>query len=301
MKTPFIISVFDIFTGAVQSWPLPQTFLVFLIYSFIGWCCEVAYVGIFFEHKFINRGFLHGPICPIYGCGGMVMLFMPVRLKNTWIPLFFAGMFLCSAIEYFVSWGMERLFQTRWWDYSNRKFNINGRICLQNSLLFGVMTLVVEHFIQPAIDYIVYTVFDETFAVYLADVLAVIFIIDILRTLHKLVDFSTTMAKLKEFGESLKERYGNETWFRGGSISEMFASIKEHNAEEKGKFSSALLEKIEAFNAHHSEGESLINKFPRMYSRNYNDSLALMKKRLEDNFMEKKAERAAKHAAKKEA
>ena len=104
---------------AIYELPFRQAFLIFIMFSVVGWISEVLYVGIFHEHKFVNRGFLHGPLCPIYGFGGVVILLLPAALYSTWIPLFFASMILCTLVEYFVSWIMEKTFHARWWDYSH--------------------------------------------------------------------------------------------------------------------------------------------------------------------------------------
>ena len=134
---------------AIYELPFWSAFLIFILFSFIGWISEVIYVGVTSAHKFVNRGFLHGPLCPVYGFGGVVILMLPPSLYATWIPLFFASMILCTIVEYFVSWLMEKLFHTRWWDYSHYKIQLNGRICLLNSILFGFLGVVVIHFVYP--------------------------------------------------------------------------------------------------------------------------------------------------------
>ena len=84
---------------AIYQLPFAQAFLIFIMFSVVGWISEVLYVGIFHEHKFVNRGFLHGPLCPVYGFGGVVLLLLPSALYSTWLPLFFASMILCTAVE----------------------------------------------------------------------------------------------------------------------------------------------------------------------------------------------------------
>ena len=111
---------------AIYELPFWSAFLIFILFSFIGWISEVIYVGVTSAHKFVNRGFLHGPLCPVYGFGGVVILMLPPSLYATWIPLFFASMILCTIVEYFVSWLMEKLFHTRWWDYSHYKIQLIG-------------------------------------------------------------------------------------------------------------------------------------------------------------------------------
>ncbi|HAH63753.1 MAG TPA: hypothetical protein DCL73_16830 [Treponema sp.] len=286
----------DFFANAgssIEIVPLSRLFLIFLLYSFIGWCCEVLYVGIFYEHKFVNRGFLHGPVCPIYGYGGLIIMLLPHEVKSSWITLFVSAMVLCSAVEYFASWEMEKMFKMKWWDYSDHKFNIKGRICLLNSVLFGVMGIISVHFVQPVVDRFVLKL-NDTSTVYLAAGFGVVFIIDNIATVHGLVDFSTTMAKLKEFGEALSELYSGESWFRGASMTEMFASVKERASVEKEKFSNGLLQKIDFFNAHHPNEERLVIRFPRLTSISYMKSLGLVKQHIMDSIAERKAELAMK-------
>ena len=230
----------------IYQLPTAQAFLIFIMFSLVGWVSEVLYVGIFHEHKFVNRGFLYGPLCPVYGFGGIVILLLPPVLYGTWIPLFFASMILCTTVEYFVSWFMEKLFHARWWDYSHYKFNINGRICLLNSVLFGFMGLGVIRFVYPQMLSFLNWLGDSVIQVSSYSI-AVVLTTDIFLTVRKLVDFSTTMEKIKTFGDSLRDHYGNEIWFRGENFAEMLASVKEQAESNKDKISQNVLEKIEHF------------------------------------------------------
>ena len=264
----------------IYQLPFRQAFLIFIMFSVVGWISEVLYVGIFHEHKFVNRGFLYGPICPVYGFGGVVILLLPPSLYNTWIPLFFASMILCTAVEYLVSWIMEKMFHARWWDYSHYKFNINGRICLLNSVLFGFMGLGVIHFVYPYMlaflnwlgDFVTKTS---------ADIIGIGLGIDMVATIRKLVDFSATVEKIKTFGDSLRDHYGNEIWFRGENFAEMLASVKEQAEINKDKISQSLLETIERFQtARNKAAESFMAHFPTMKSIQYKDELEHLKSKL---------------------
>ena len=261
----------------VYELPYKAAFLIFIMFSMVGWISEVLYVGIFHEHKFVNRGFLYGPLCPVYGFGGVVILLLPPSLYETWIPLFFASMILCTIVEYFVSWFMEKLFHTRWWDYSRYKFNINGRVCLLNSVLFGFMGLGVIRFVYPQMLHFL-TWLGDFVVMISADAIGVFLTIDIFLTVRKLVDFSATMEKIKVFGESLRDHYGNETWFRSGNIEEMLASVKEHAAISKDQISQSILDKIDRIqNARHAAAESFMAHFPTMKSIQYKDELEHLK------------------------
>ena len=101
------------------------------------------------DKKLINRGFLIGPYCPIYGFGGVLMTLSLQNFKNNPIILFILGVIICSILEYITSLAMEKIFHARWWDYSQRKFNINGRICLTNMIAFGVLGCIVIYIVNP--------------------------------------------------------------------------------------------------------------------------------------------------------
>jgi len=123
---------------------------LFYIYSVIGWILETIYVSSS-EKKFIDRGFLIGPYCPIYGTGALISIIYLTQYKENPLTVFLLGLLLCSTLEYFTSYIMEKLFKARWWDYSKEKFNLNGRVCLKNSILFGLASLAVIYIFQPII------------------------------------------------------------------------------------------------------------------------------------------------------
>lgn len=129
----------------MQMWKV--LFLLFMIYAIIGWILEV--IGqIINKKRFINRGFLIGPYCPIYGIGAILMtLFIP-HTKDI-LGTFLKAVLICGILEYTTSYLMEKIFKTRWWDYSNKKFNINGRICLETLVLFGIGGVLAVDFISP--------------------------------------------------------------------------------------------------------------------------------------------------------
>ena len=123
-------------------------FLLFIIYSFVGWLMEVT-LQFIEKHRFINRGFLIGPICPIYGGGALLIIILLSPYKTKPVLLFIMAIIICSILEYFTSYIMEVVFKTRWWDYSDKRFNINGRVCLNTMLPFGILGCVVCYLINP--------------------------------------------------------------------------------------------------------------------------------------------------------
>jgi uncharacterized membrane protein len=124
-------------------------FLLYLaVYSFIGWVVEVLYVFAGTQHL-ENRGFLTGPVLPIYGIGAIALLLIVEPYVSNPFLVFVASVIVTSAIEYIGSLMLDKIFHVTLWDYHNRPFNLNGRICLQNSLLFGVLALLLLYVIHP--------------------------------------------------------------------------------------------------------------------------------------------------------
>ena len=129
---------------------LTYYFLLFMIYSIMGWLLEVI-CKLNDEKKFINRGFLIGPYCPIYGCGAVLITFLLYRYSFDPLVLFIMTTTSCGILEYMTSFIMEKLYKARWWDYSKRLFNINGRVCLGTLIPFGIFGLIITYITNPFI------------------------------------------------------------------------------------------------------------------------------------------------------
>lgn len=123
-------------------------FLLFLIYAFLGWVIETS-LNLVLHHRFVNRGFLIGPYCPIYGFGCLFITLLLGRYASDPLALFIMSMVICAILEYTTSYIMEKIFKARWWDYSQRKFNINGRIWLGTLAPFGLLGMLVIYVFNP--------------------------------------------------------------------------------------------------------------------------------------------------------
>lgn len=173
-------------------------FMLFIIYSFIGWSIEV--VGKLIEkHKFINRGFLVGPICPIYGWGCIAIILLLSKYKSSPIVLFLMAIIICSILEYFTSYFMERLFHVRWWDYTRRKYNINGRICAETMIPFGLLGCLVVYIVNP-----IFTGLLNKIPVNILNILAIIiftiYVIDNIVSLSVMFGFKGTLKTVEKDG-----------------------------------------------------------------------------------------------------
>lgn len=186
--------------------------LYFFLYSFIGWVMETILCSILEKH-FVNRGFLNGPICPIYGCGVLLILLclMPVkeRIATLWLALplvFVVGVVLASVLEYVTSWLMEKLFHARWWDYSTHKFNLNGRICLDTSLAWGVLSILLVYLIQPALASLVGMLYSLSAVLppILTALCGTAFAVDLVFSVKAAVSLSVKLEQMEKLGDLVK-------------------------------------------------------------------------------------------------
>ena len=176
-------------------------FILFLIYSMLGWLIEVirTYTS---QHKFVNRGFLIGPYCPIYGIGVLLIINFLQEYMDNFIVLFLLAMLLCMTLEYLTSYIMEVLFNARWWDYSNRKFNINGRICLETAIPFGLCGLVIMYLVNPLLVSIL-DMIPRMILIILGISLMVIFLVDFVLSFIVILKFKNI--KLDKFKDDTEE------------------------------------------------------------------------------------------------
>lgn len=155
---------------------LTKLFLLFIIYAFLGWIIEMFYN--YFEHKkFVNRGFLIGPYCPIYGVGGLIVTIFLTKYKDSIFVTFGMSVILFALLEYFTSYLMEKLFKARWWDYSDKKFNINGRICLETLIPFGILGCVAIYVVNPLI-FSLFSLINISILRVFAVIIFIVFLID---------------------------------------------------------------------------------------------------------------------------
>ncbi len=152
--------------------------LIFYFSSFLGYLIEVFW-SFLASKKFVNRGFLCGPVIPIYGLGALLILYCLLRYYEDPVVVFVFGIIITSALEYFVSFLLEKIFHNKWWDYSTQKYNINGRICLRNSLAFGVLSLLIIYGITPGY-YLLFSLLDFKVWMILAIIFTFIFILDVI-------------------------------------------------------------------------------------------------------------------------
>lgn len=208
--------------------------LIFFIYAFAGWCLES--IGSIFNpkvKKFINRGFLIGPYCPVYGIGVVLVSILLKKYTNDIPALFFLAILICGTLEYFTGYIMEKLFNARWWDYSSKKFNINGRVCLDTLLPFGIIATLIINKINPLILKYLNELSNNTLHITVG-ILGVIFIIDFIISFKIILSFKGEIRDSKDNTEEIVNKVKDKT-------DELSEFVKD-KAEEVGEI---ILDKAE--------------------------------------------------------
>lgn len=258
--------------------------LIFTIYSYVGWVCETIFCSVP-KKEFVDRGFLNGPFCPIYGFGGLIVIYLLSPFANNIMLLFFASILITTSIEYLTGLVMEKIFHTTWWDYSENKFNFQGRICLTNSLLFGVMCVVGVQFVHPVVSDLVNSIPDK-WATWFAYALIVYFICDVCITLHTLLQLKGKLeqlqqvldeikAKTAELKEDLMEKGATAKADGMKSIQTMIDNLLDDDARATLKSLYERKDKMEKSFKHMQR--RVIRAFPTMKSYKYNESLSRIK------------------------
>lgn len=247
----------------------------FFIYAFLGWVAEVAYAALK-TGRFVNRGFLNGPVCPIYGVGmtAVVLLLTPVR--DRFLLLFLGGAFVTSLLEYATGLVLEKVFHDKWWDYSGRRFNLHGYICLEFSLMWGFGCVLIMQNVHPLVEMLIswlmkpvgillFWIFAAAMVVDLCDTVSTILklnrrlkaIDDTAAAIHRLSDeigekVATGAIGARDTADELKERSDELREKSGEFYADMREKSEQFNAGIKEKsegFNASMKEKSEEFNA----------------------------------------------------
>lgn len=175
---------------------LKTLFLLFMIYSFVGWIIEMLVVAMQIG-RFTARGFLIGPYLPIFGIGAILITLLLSNYSNDVFVLFIMSAFLGALLEYVVSYTFEKIFHARWWNYEKDRFNLNGRVCLSTTIGFGILGVMLIMFFNPMFLGILGNIEDKTLNI-VSIILAIIFTIDVI------VSF-TTISKIKKVDKTVKK------------------------------------------------------------------------------------------------
>lgn len=260
--------------------------LFFAVYGFIGWIIESSFCSIIFK-KLVNRGFLNGPLIPVYAFGALALVFVSQRLpKMELIPsiltVFLIGVIVTSLVEYFTGWLLEFLFQSKWWDYSDNRFNIKGRVCLKNSLSFGVMAVALIYVIHPAITGMV-ALMPPALRMWLSIILIIVVMADLTVTVFTILNLNKRLKSIQSGMQAIKEKLDSLQFDMTSGIRERIVGFYEsHDMENQ------LYKPIDFINEHIRQMEHdnkvlqkrILNAFPSLRSLKYPEYLNTIKEQI---------------------
>ncbi len=261
---------------------MPQNFYelvwVFIVYAFLGWCTEVSYAALD-TGKFVNRGFLNGPYCPIYGCGVVIVVAALTPLQENLAILFVGSFVLTSVLEYITGFLLEKIFHNKWWDYSNFPFNIKGYVCLKFSILWGLACTFIMKVLHPMIyGFIVWI--PRTLGIVILVILMSGFAVDLCVTVSTILKFNRHIRAIDEMAAALhklSDEIGENIYENVTDVLESTEAAKVKIAEvkkERRKEYEELAAKYERLLAEKNSGfRRLIDAFPDMISRDRNETL----------------------------
>ena len=298
--------------------------LYFFVYGFLGWCTEVGFAA-FKTHHFVNRGFLNGPICPIYGVGVTAVITILTTYKSDIIVLYILSVVLVTVLEGVTGWAMDKIFHNKWWDYSDMPLNIGGYVCLLFSIVWGFACLFIIYFIQPLVHDLLAFI-PTVVGIILIIILGITLIADLYVTASTIFKFNRRLAAMEKIAaemheiseqigqeifektiramdrqEASKEKLATATDEFKEKMQDTASGLKEKTQgtafelkeraldarERSQEISEELRSRIASLHTRYHESTDkpgcisrrLMNAFPKMESRQYKESLEVLKKR----------------------
>lgn len=267
--------------------------LYFFVYGFLGWCTEVIFAA-FKQHRFVNRGFLNGPICPIYGVGVTLVIACLEAFQSNLLLLYISSVILVTVLEGVTGWAMDKLFHNKWWDYSKLPFNIGGYVCLLFSLIWGVACVFIVYFVHPLIHQVL-SLIPHTAGIALIAILGIALLSDIIVTTSAIVKFNQYLERLKHITDELhaiSNQIGSELYQNVMHVLDMQESSRQKLDDVKLEVSEEIrMQIVELKTRAQNLGEKvpkparrLLKAFPKLESRNYKAQLELFRQKLEHHL-----------------
>jgi len=271
--------------------------LYFFMFGFCGWACECIYCSLD-QKKLVNRGFLNGPICPVYSFGGLLVVYVLEPVQDNIVLLFLLGMVSTTALEYLTSLTLEKLFKTSWWDYSNFPLNIGGRVCLLFSLIFGALSVVAVRLLYPPFAAIVGRIPAQVKPWLVWGLLAV-FVADCVATVQAILTLNGKLAELRRITQELRQRLEALPEEKAS-----FAERLEQLRSKRGASNKMLDSLVERFDTYREnfmkryQHRRLIDAFPNMRSIRYQEQFSEVKAAFA-TFREKRLQKGKKKKGKR--
>lgn len=239
----------------------------FFIYSFLGWCLEVCYAALN-TGKFVNRGFLNGPYCPIYGVGVVIILLFVFPLRKNMLVLYAASVILTSILELATGFALEKIFHYRWWNYSDVPFNIGGYVCLKFSLMWGIACIIVVDVIQPLVDDFIKCI-PHFLGKILLGIMIVMMTVDLVASVRTVLKLNSRLDKIDKIAVDIHD-FSNSI---GSKLTTDFLAT-DKKIQELNKEKEDLMKKLDW------DQKRMLKAFPSMKSSHHEESFNNMKNNL---------------------
>ncbi|MFZ3131796.1 MAG: putative ABC transporter permease [Desulfosporosinus sp.] len=243
---------------------LVKYFLWFIVYSFAGWAYESVICSIN-ERSLVNRGFLNGPLCPVYGFGALASIFILDMRTDDLFILFFSGMLIACTVEYITAVLLEKLFDAKWWDYSNYRFNIQGRVCLPGAVVFGVLVVLLIKYIHPFTGGLLGQL-SAWWQIVLSIVIFIFLMLDLYITVRHLLVLNSRLKKMQLAINQFLKQYAQQAGELKESLMSKFEESGFYNEHIKSLISLSRVQNVR-----------IVRAFPRFRPINYNDAWQKLK------------------------
>lgn len=274
----------------MYSYTIEQWLLFFYCYCFLGWCIESSIVS-FSQKRWVNRGFVHGPMLPIYGSGAIMVLVCTLPVKNHIALVYVFGMLGATVLEYITGVLMEKLLKVRYWDYSKQFMNLNGHICLKSSLFWGVLSVFMTYVVHEPIETLILSI-PRTIAFGITSLITVVFGVDLYYSAKAAINFAMWLQKVQAIRnelELLAEQFKEEK----------VENFKERSSEMKAELTVRIkhlqLEKNELLKKIGVERNRLVSHYPSAVSTSFKGVLEEVKSTIEDKLRERTYKKEKEH------
>jgi uncharacterized membrane protein len=256
---------------------------IFFVYAFLGWCAEVSYAALI-TGKFVNRGFLNGPVCPIYGFGVVIVLACLTPLKESKLLLFLGSVLLTSLLELVTGFLLEKIFHQRWWNYSDQPFNIGGYICLRFSLMWGFACTFVVYILHPTILWCIRLV-PHAIGVVLLCVFGAAMAVDLAATVRTITRMNRRLSQIDELAAKIKEasnEFGENLADKVLDAAETGSAIKEELSERTDDWKESLAQRREELTERSEDRKESRAQRRQERSAQKQEELAQLRRRLDE-------------------
>ncbi len=243
-------------------YPFLESYLMFFIYSFVGWVIEVIYYGIT-EGKFINRGFLAGPLCPVYGLGFYAAIWIFEPFRNSFLIIFFGMATACTIVELIAGIILYHTFHMRWWDYSDYKLNFKGYICLRFYIYWGIAASLGIYVLHPAVKWLIAHI-NSPFRIGIAVFFSVILIADIVTTIVTIIGFKKKFAAIEKMTHGVKgvsDMIGSQIYSAVDTVVTVSEPARNHYEQYRKLIDENRRQEKELAAQHRAEERAFANQF----------------------------------------